>query len=482
MRTTILIIFFSSVSSFSFFQTLNSNPEILKNFISSRNSLLGWEKETEKSNTSEISNPTPKEIKHPPDDGIETNNPLWERFQNLSRSQSINLNYTKRVQIHFDDFISFRSGFFCHKPQSLDVIVFGDSTMAWGIVPNVIEEKTGLKVGNFSMRGVYLNKIAASTIQKLQKIYLKKDGTLILGFSFDHQNKPGDIVHRRDDDFGLVHDLDIKEIYDFALTRYKDCHSLKELPPDYPSFEDITQKNKPKLEEDKSIISLWKSKKIFSEESLMEYNRIIVSIKKTLQKRYGLELYKNSFLKRKYDEVFLVDWMKEKDNVDKNIEEDSNRPVSLNESKIYKLDFSGKRENIQSHALIKWDWRSTTLFQKYGIYNSFANQAKPYPNWKPPYHLEKNAKYIAQIPGNVAYTITYHKTESEYRILRSIYDTFYKDRFMVIDLGLRHPDKPVPIDRTFHTINEGGIIKSVQIAEWINENFPKNTRQNIRPL
>lgn len=70
-------------------------------------------------------------------------NPMWDEFLRIGKIYSLDLSFTKYVweQRGPKDYLIHE--IFKDKPKSVDVLIFGDSSMAWGVIPEVIEQITG---------------------------------------------------------------------------------------------------------------------------------------------------------------------------------------------------------------------------------------------------------------------------------------------------------------------------------------------------
>jgi len=60
-----------------------------------------------------------------------------------------------------------------------------------------------------------------------------------------------------------------------------------------------------------------------------------------------------------------------------------------------------------------------------------------------------------------------------YALSRNIYKTYYKKHgFELLDLGLYHPKtKHYPMQGGSHMGNEGGLMKSIFIGQWLKEHL-----------
>ncbi|MCC5816582.1 MAG: hypothetical protein JJT78_17655 [Leptospira sp.] len=389
----------------------------------------------------------------------EINNPLWEEFKKIEKDYKIDLSFTKKVQIK-TDWMTFPSGVFCHKPGSLDVLIVGDSTIAWGIVPQVIEQRSGLKVGVFAQRGMYLNKRTVPIVQRLQELYLKPGGMLILGFGFMSQGADPMAIHREDDDFGKVESKSKNEFLQFAKKRYKACQEyINKEPMELSQVDEVFQDSLNKNEENNFQFNL------YSNQNFKTYQELVIQrFRNFLDDSFHMKIRSDSGVRELYKSSTHPGWFLEKAK-----KTGKNPKVDLSSNTIYDLDLSKSPKDIYNIALLRWDPYSTTLFQKYGIFESIPSTEPAYQGWTPYWNLKINGEAVQSLTGKIAYIITYQQTEENYRTSRSIYEYFYKDRFQLIDLGVLHPKEPIQLDKSYHTLNTSGIIKSIQIGDWLKE-------------
>lgn len=124
-----------------------------------------------------------------------SNNPLYPEFQRIGIEHQIDLSFTRNVisltpydSRLYEDGLSFP--IFCNPKKSFDVILVGDSTLSWGVMPGVIEQMTGLRVGMFAFRSMFLNRRSLAIAERVIRHYLKENGLSIYGFTVWTQMQP----------------------------------------------------------------------------------------------------------------------------------------------------------------------------------------------------------------------------------------------------------------------------------------------------
>jgi hypothetical protein len=110
-------------------------------------------------------------------------NPLYDRFQEIAEREGIDVSFTRRVtrdpgQRDVRNHPLFRSA-----PGSWDVIILGDSTVAWGLIPQVISERSGLRVASFGFAGNVLNRKGTWLYRRIIERYLAPAGRVVLMFT-----------------------------------------------------------------------------------------------------------------------------------------------------------------------------------------------------------------------------------------------------------------------------------------------------------
>ena len=117
-------------------------------------------------------------------------NPLYDDFVKIGKAHKLDLSFTKMAwaQKGGDPSVwgpnSYKiNTLFNEKPKSIDILFIGDCTIAWGMIPKVIEQMTGKKVGFYAYASNVLTVKTTRLFEKIAKYYLKKDGILVYSFS-----------------------------------------------------------------------------------------------------------------------------------------------------------------------------------------------------------------------------------------------------------------------------------------------------------
>lgn len=383
------------------------------------------------------------------------NNPIWPLLQQYGRKYNFRIDYAQK-SAYFTEWQSFPSGLFCHEPGSLDILLIGDSTLAWGTVPQIIEDVSGLRTGMFALRSLYLNARTVKSFRRIADIYLKKTGKIIFGFDHFTQDVESNLLHYSEDDLGKIDSMDNKELKEFLEKRYQQCTSKK---MEWP--QNIWPQEKQGLWE-KILLT-------YSDKALKGYHRRINEARTLLRENLFLFIPEETIVHKIFVKLVHPNWYEKKR------KEEKKTGLQKKDAKnIYELDRSGSTSDIKRWAIIKWDFHSSTLFQRFEPRGSIFSQAGPYRNFKPSDRLQKNAGEVKKLPYKMIYLISYYDSDDKYRLSRSFYQRLYSDKLKLIDLGKMHPrDKGFPLDKVNHTINETGLLKSIQIGQWLKRNKNK---------
>jgi len=121
-------------------------------------------------------------------------NPLYKEFTKIAKKHDLNLAFTKEVWVQRGPVDYKVSAVFDEKPNSVDILLLGDSSISWGLIPQVLEQVTGKNVAMYAYESNLLTQKTAKLFDKIAKYYLKDDGMVI--FSFDNWTKrqhPNDV-------------------------------------------------------------------------------------------------------------------------------------------------------------------------------------------------------------------------------------------------------------------------------------------------
>lgn len=114
-------------------------------------------------------------------------NPLYQTYTALAKKYDLDLSFTRKVWEQRGPRDYKVNDIFRQKPKSVDILFLGDSAIAWGLIPQVIEQMTDKKVAMYAYEANVFTTATIALYNKLAHYYLKEDGIVIL--SFDNRNK-----------------------------------------------------------------------------------------------------------------------------------------------------------------------------------------------------------------------------------------------------------------------------------------------------
>ena len=114
-------------------------------------------------------------------------NPLYKEFVEIANKNNLDLSFTKTAWIQRGPNNYKINTIFEKKKKSIDILFFGDSSIAWGLIPKVIEQMTGKTVAIYAYESNVLTVKTSKLFNKISQYYLKDDGIVI--FSFDNWTK-----------------------------------------------------------------------------------------------------------------------------------------------------------------------------------------------------------------------------------------------------------------------------------------------------
>ncbi len=113
-------------------------------------------------------------------------NPLYSHYAKIANKYDLDLSFSKKVWEQRGPH-DYKINHIFHQPKkSIDIIFFGDSSISWGMIPQVIEQLTGKKVAMYAYESNLLSENTSLLFDKIAQYYLKDDGVVI--FSFDIKN------------------------------------------------------------------------------------------------------------------------------------------------------------------------------------------------------------------------------------------------------------------------------------------------------
>jgi hypothetical protein len=342
-----------------------------------------------------------------------TENPFYDEFQRVGKQYGLNMEFTKNAgcmpgsQLPLD-----RQSLLSKGPKSCDVLLVGDSSMAWGLIPEVVEQMTGLVMGTFTTEALILNVTTAKMIQNLATYYLKDDGLLILSFGGWTQEQNANSMVLAYPDF----------IYNVAGLGKSDFKKF------------IEQWRASQLGGNKSMVQ----RVIFS-----EYRKSIGTVKNKLAKMH-FSLLQLPLYAEYIEPVVNPKWYKHKKEM---------------------------KEMIKCY--LRWNNRSIVMYAP-GLGKKTKHSDTPYDPKYRNKDVETVSAILNKIPCRKAYQIHITFEDPEYVKLRSIYNVYYRNQCGLIDLGVEHPvNEAYELDEKGHTINSGGFYQSILIGKALKKDFEK---------
>jgi hypothetical protein len=120
-------------------------------------------------------------------------NPVYSRFEEIGAREGIDVAFTRTAKVwknYREQRRPIHHPIFRSAPGSWDVIIFGDSTVAWGLIPKVISQRSGLRTAIFAHAASPLNQEAAYTLRRIIDRYLAPGGRAVFMFSALNQDRP----------------------------------------------------------------------------------------------------------------------------------------------------------------------------------------------------------------------------------------------------------------------------------------------------
>lgn len=376
------------------------------------------------------------------------NNPLYAEYKRRGRELNLNMDFTGvvRTLVPYDRRLNHDSlelELFCAKEKSLDVLLIGDSTMAWGVIPSVVEQRSGLRVGMFAMRSMYLNAASMRTAARLQKYYLKEGGITLFGFAIWTQLQDPEIVRRGELlKFNCYSD---EEFERFAKERRSSCNVN-------PEQEEVPHP------------------RMFSREALDAYSAELGVLRKEL--RQALGGLRESSAAYAFRQWAHPAWFNAR--MEPAAKEAAPQKTAGDESQdAESSDMGDYRERISlgGFQFVRWDRQTLTATGPFTL-RSIPSDAKPDPAFVISEDHRLNAQALLDLPGRKGFIVTFYPDHRSYIVQRSIYAKLYKDQLELVDLGVLHPKGTgFSMDNEGHPANLGGLEKSLLIAEWLRDNF-----------
>ena len=177
---------------------------------------------------------------------VKFQNPMHKEFTEIAKKNNLDLSFTETVwaQKGQEPVVWGPNNYkintlFLEEPKSIDILFFGDCTISWGMIPQVIEQMTGKNVAMYAYASNVMTIKTAELFHKLADYYLKDDGVVIYSFSNWALQKDShivatsvkeydEIVKWTEDDFKKFAQKDKKSSYENVFSGYTKPAANKE--------------------------------------------------------------------------------------------------------------------------------------------------------------------------------------------------------------------------------------------------------------
>jgi len=346
--------------------------------------------------------------------------PYYDEYMQVGREYGLDMSFTKHVWNISDDH-SFANPYFKSEKKSFDVILFGDSTMAIGVIPQVLEQMTGLKIGIFASGGMVLTDSVVKVLEKISRFYLKEDGLLILAFSEWSQT----YNFSENGSFTFVPEWirEVSPMTDAQFEEYIDRGYTLDL------VKDVSPEERQK--------------------GSFDYRKTYIDLKGLLKDNYSLTLPESTIYSTFIEPELNAEWFNKK-----------MENQELGDIKYY----------------VRWDNKTIlqlidrTRKRTYYAIRSTIEADPAYENA----NAKLSAELIRKVKYRMAYAIGLGHEDVHYLVPRSIYEKYYSSFCEKLDLGLLlDVSMKIEMENLQHTTNVGSIYKSILYGQWIRDNFKK---------
>ncbi|HHH37834.1 MAG TPA: hypothetical protein ENK77_04385, partial [Epsilonproteobacteria bacterium] len=154
---------------------------------------------------------------------VKFQNPLYEAFADIAKKNNLDLSFAKMAwaQKGREPFVWGPNNYkvntlFNEKPKSIDILLIGDCTIAWGLIPQVVEQITGKKVALYGYASNVMTVKTAKLFHKISDYYLKEDGIILFSFSNWALQKDSNFVGTSTDEYNEMVKWSAEEFKQFA--------------------------------------------------------------------------------------------------------------------------------------------------------------------------------------------------------------------------------------------------------------------------
>ncbi len=350
-------------------------------------------------------------------------NPLYGEYRRIGQRHGLDMRFTRYAQCEKMTFTPIAGHpLFSIDPHSLDILIFGDSCVAWGIIPEVVEQITGLRVGLFAFEAFPLNLASLKVIDNVASYYLKPEGLVLLGFSnwFHEQNAHGPILLHSD-------------------WMYRVGGMTKK------SFERFMEGERAR--DSAGEVSLRETISRYFD--FASYRKMYGGFKGYLGETLHLSLLQIALYGDYLEPVINPGWHKKK------------------QSMI-----------AQVHCFLRWNNRSVAVHMADAGTRSLHSDAAGDPSFTNR-HTEAVSAAVGRLRHRKIFLIHFKHSEDKYRKLRSIYSAYYKNIAGLIDLGRAHPrNESYEMDAREHPINTGSLHQSIILGKELRTFHPVTPIKN----
>jgi len=356
-------------------------------------------------------------------------NPLYDKYEVIAKQYNLDLTFTQHTKEQRGPVNYKINAIYAEKEKSIDVLFLGDSSIAWGLIPEVVEQISGKKVAVFAYESNVMTRKTAILFNMISKYYLKENGVLLISFDNHFYSKNPDLT--------LISKKEYEEMASWSFEEFSKFAKSKEAKVGKPTIKAGENKSQLNKENNKSV-------NLDNELSLFQsYQNRYNMFSKYLADTFFMRLKSVDFYTLYLEESFNLQWNKK------------------------------KNVNIKSDTTmyLRWNMNSITLYDPNFDHHSIHSENMPVEKLADK-NIEINAESAALIYGRKKiFMVPVFDAQKDYILSRNIYYTYYKKHgFDLCDLGLLHPkDVVYPMQEGSHMGNEGGLLKSILIGKYLKE-------------
>lgn len=340
-------------------------------------------------------------------------NPLYARLAAEPAARDLDLSFLRAVS---EDRVGpgpLANPLFASPRHSFDVILFGDSTLAWGTLAPIIAQRSGLKVALFAYESAFQNRRMAPIYDAIARSYLKPGGLAVFSFAAWTQVAEPDLVRLYADDFARL---------------AQRIAPGGELRADAPAT--ATPLSAPAIEG-------WR-------------HRMRAQI-------FGARDARAPALRSLPAQT--------PDSAARNAAAaDGLLDIEAMHPRFLRADASAVTVMVDAAAALR-----SSASHEPSVYRRLE-EVIPHPLSRG--YFETNAAVVRALAATAPYRAVFMipiyaaAERGSYLWQRAVYELRYADRLCLIDLGALHPtDGTLPVGKEGHVVNEGGLVKSILIGD-----------------